>query len=92
MIPKLRPQKRNLPIECPKFPELRSVKWVWLLGGDAQYGAGAVESKAESYREHAAICSELARVAKDAESEVIFVEMSRVWLRLAKIVDRFELT
>jgi hypothetical protein len=65
---------------------------VWLLGGTSQYRAGAVQSKAESYREHAAICSELAREAKDADSKVILEEMSRVWRRLAELVERFELT
>jgi hypothetical protein len=58
----------------------------------SQYGAREVQSKAESYREHAAICSELAKAAKDAESKAILEEMSRVWLRLAELVDRFELT
>jgi hypothetical protein len=51
-----------------------------------------VQSKAKSYREHAAICSELAREAKDAESKAILEEMCRVWLRLAELVERFELT
>jgi len=51
-----------------------------------------VQSRAESYREHGAICSELAREAKDAESKAILEEMSRVWLRLAELVERFELT
>ena len=58
----------------------------------SQYGAGAVQSKAESYREHADICSELAKQAKDVESKAILEEMSRVWLRLAALVKRFELT
>jgi hypothetical protein len=58
----------------------------------SQYGAGAVQSKAESYRERASVCSELARQAKDAESKAILDEMSRVWLRLAELVERFELT
>jgi hypothetical protein len=57
-----------------------------------KYGAGEVQSKAKSYREHAAICSELAREAKDAESKAILEEMRRVWLRLAELVERFELT
>jgi hypothetical protein len=58
----------------------------------SQFGAGAVQSRAESYREHAVICAELARVAKDVESKAILEEMRRVWLRLAELVERFELT
>jgi hypothetical protein len=58
----------------------------------SQYGAGEVQSKADSYREHAAICSKLAGEAKDIESKAILEEMCRVWLRLAELVERFELT
>jgi hypothetical protein len=65
---------------------------VWLLGGDLDYRAGDVQSKVKLYREHAAICSELAKQAKDAESKAILEEMSGVWLRLAELVERFELT
>ena len=50
-----------------------------------------MQSRAESYREHGAICSELAREAKDAESKAILEEMSRVWRRLAELVERYEL-
>jgi hypothetical protein len=58
----------------------------------SQYGAGEVQSKIKLYRQHAVICSELAKEAKDAESKAILEEMSRVWLRLAELVERFELT
>jgi hypothetical protein len=44
------------------------------------------------YREHGAICSDLAKQARDTESKAILEEMSRVWLRLAALVERFELT
>jgi hypothetical protein len=68
------------------------VERVSLLGGDLEYRAGDVQSKVKLYREHAAICSELAEQAKDAKSRAILEEMSRVWLRLAELVERFELT
>jgi hypothetical protein len=39
--------------------------------------------KAEEYESHAARCLRLARIARDADSKAVLIEMARTWQMLA---------
>ena len=47
--------------------------------------------KAEWYRARAADCLELAQRAPDAKAKVVLEDMAATWLKLAELVDTWDL-
>jgi hypothetical protein len=47
--------------------------------------------KSQWYRDRAADCSAMAAHAADAKSKAVLEEMAATWLRLAELVDKWEL-
>jgi hypothetical protein len=47
--------------------------------------------RSQWYRDRAADCSAMAAHAPDAKSKAVLEEMAATWLRLAELVDKWEL-